>query len=300
MRGARIDTLIVWHRAGRLSDERALKLVRRPVRYWVQRILVSWLPVNWHRAACEPRWGWAHAREKFVFVWQFLRNPSVREAWLLEQVRLGRREGMLSEAEAHKISEQIKDPFIQKYLKCLAAHLCTLPITHVVMAIALVVVAVYCTAVKGMHWVDGLKWGTGVATAIQLSPISPGSITRGIIVLFMMIRDRDIKNYYIAAPISFVHIIGYLAFPLQMVAHDPALARFMAGRWATSAVRIVPIFGERGGLLEHCVFDTFFNFPISLGRRFRERPLATSLWLATVLGLIGYSLYRIAMLVVNW
>jgi len=30
-----------------------------------------------------------------------------------------------------------------------------------------------------------------------------------------------------------VSILGYLAFPLQMVAHNASLARFLAGRWAT-------------------------------------------------------------------
>ena len=300
MRGARINTLIVWHRAGRVSDERALKLVYRPVRFWVQRILVGWMPPSWHRAFCEPRWGWRRIRERFGFVWAFLRDTAFREAWLLEQVKLGRKEGMLSEEEAHKISEQIKDPFIQKYLKCLAAHICTVPVTQIVMVVAGAAVTLWGLMARGMDWTHAVGWGTFVAVAIQASPISPGSITRGIIVLYLMIKERDIKNYYIAAPISFLHVIGYLAFPLQMVAHDPALARFMAGRWATSAVRIVPIFGERGGLLEHTVFDTFFNFPISLGRRFRERPALTALWTVAALGMIGWSLYRIAWLVMSW
>ena len=293
MRGARIETLIVWHRAGRVSDERALKLVHRPVRYWIQRILLGWAPPSWHRACCEPRWGWRHLREKLGFVLKFLRDPPFREEWLLEQVRLGRREGMLSEEEAHKITEQIKDPFIQKYLKCLAAHICTVPVTQVFMVIAGAAVTLWGLLARGMDWTQAVGLGTFVAVAIQGSPISPGSITRGIIVLYLMIRERDIKNYYIAAPISFIHVIGYLAFPLQMVAHDPALARFMAGRWATGAVRIVPIFGERGALLEHCVFDTFFNFPLSLKRSFTKNPAAVGLWLIVMLGLIGVILYHV-------
>ena len=110
MRGARIETLIGWHRQGRTSDERALALVHRPVRYWIQRILVGWMPAKWHRAFTEPRWAWSRLREKISFVYHFLRTPAYREAWLLEQVRLGGEEGMLTEEEAEKISRQIKGP----------------------------------------------------------------------------------------------------------------------------------------------------------------------------------------------
>ncbi|MFQ5805665.1 MAG: hypothetical protein ACE5I3_04360, partial [Phycisphaerae bacterium] len=261
VRGARIETLITWHREGRACDARVLQLVQRPVRYWIQRILIGWLPASWHRGLTEPRYAWARIREKARFIVQFLRNPPFRETWLLEQVRLGREEGMLSAVETDKISGQIRDPYIQKYLKCLAVHICTVPVTQVVMVLAGAAVAAYCLVYKGLNWPEALAAGTAAAALIQLLPISPGSIARGAFVLFLMVKERDIRNYYIAAPVAFLHVIGYLAFPLQMVAHDPALARFMAGRWATSMVRFIPVFGESGGLLEHGVFDAFFNLP---------------------------------------
>jgi len=296
MRGARIETIIAWHRAGRCSDERALKLVHRPVRYWIQRILVGWLPASWHRAATEPAFAWARLREKARFVWQFLRDPPFREAWLLEQVRLGRAEGMLTADEAGKISDQIKDPYIQKYLKCLAVHVCTVPVTQIVMVLVGAAVVAYCLTYRGLNWPEALALGTAAAALVQLMPISPGSIARGLFVLYLMIRERDIKNYYIAAPVAFIHVIGYLAFPLQMVAHDPALARYMAGRWATSAVRFVPVFGERGGLLEHFVFDVFFNFPLSLKERFKTQPVATSIWAVLMLGALAVLAYSVVVL----
>ena len=293
MRGARIETIIVWHREGRRCDERALKLVHRPVRYWLQRILLGWMPASWHRAATEPDFAWAKIREKARFVLQFLRDPLFREAWLLEQVRRGREEGMLTPDEAGKISQQVKDPYIQKYLKCLAVHICTVPVTQIVMVLVGAAVVVYCLTYRGLNWPEALALGTAAAALVQLSPISPGSIARGVFVLYLMIRERDIKNYYIAAPVSFIHVVGYLAFPLQMVAHDPALARFMAGRWATSAIRFVPVFGERGGLPEHFVFDVFFNFPLSLKRRFKTRPLATSIWAVLMLAALAVLIYNV-------
>jgi hypothetical protein len=77
-----------------------------------------------------------------------------------------------------------------------------------------------------------------------------------------------------------------------MVRQYPALSRLMAGRWAKSMVHIVPVFGESGGLLEHAVFDLFFNLPLSIKRAFKINPvrwavgtvLATSAQAASTLG----------------
>ena len=288
MRGARIETLITWQRAGRAAEDRARRLVRQPVRYWAQRILLGWWPATWHRAAMEPDYAWARIREKATFLARFLREPSFREDWLLDQVRRGREEGMLTPSEADKISEQVKDPYIQKYLKCAAVHLCTVPVTQIVMVLVGAAVVAYSLTYRGLDWPQAMALGAAAAALIQLMPISPGSMARGLFVLGLMVKERDVRNYYIAAPVSFLHVIGYLAFPLQMVAHDPALARFMAGRWAKSAAHVVPVFGENGALLEHAVFDLFFNTPLTFKRLFRTKPLSTTLFLVAVLAVLAY------------
>jgi hypothetical protein len=101
----------------------------------------------------------------------------------------------------------------------------------------------------------------------QVFPVSPGSLGRGFYVLYLMIRERNFRDYMVAAPLSFVRYIGYVGFPIQMAATYPALAQFMAGRWATGVVHVIPVFGEKGALLEHYVFDWFFNRPRVAGRR---------------------------------
>jgi hypothetical protein len=87
----------------------------------------------------------------------------------------------------------------------------------------------------------------------------------------MMIKDRSFKDYNIAVFLGFFKYIGYLAFPIQMTYRYPELARFMAGHWATEAVHIVPVFGERGALLEHWVFGLFYNWPLTIRRRMHSR-----------------------------
>jgi hypothetical protein len=93
----------------------------------------------------------------------------------------------------------------------------------------------------------------------------------------MAIRDRSFKDYNIALFLSYFKYVGYLAFPIQMTYHYPAMSRFMAAHWATEAVHIVPVFGERGALLEHWVFCLFYNWPLTIRRRMRRRAKAREL-----------------------
>jgi hypothetical protein len=87
----------------------------------------------------------------------------------------------------------------------------------------------------------------------------------------MVIKDKSFKDYNIAVFLGFFKYVGYLAFPIQMTYRYPALARFMAAHWATDAVHIIPVFGERGALLEHWIFCIFYNWPLTIRRRMRAR-----------------------------
>jgi hypothetical protein len=101
-------------------------------------------------------------------------------------------------------------------------------------------------------------------------PISPGSFCRGLYTTIIAIRDRNFKDYNIALFLSYFKYVGYLAFPIQMTYRYPAMARFMAAHWATDAVHIVPVFGERGALFEHWIFCMFYNWPLTVRRRMRR------------------------------
>jgi len=111
----------------------------------------------------------------------------------------------------------------------------------------------------------------GIVLLFQVIPISPGSIARGCYTVSLAIHDRSFKDYNIALFLSFFKYIGYLAFPIQMTYRYPTLARFMAGHWATEMVHIVPVFGERGALLERWVFCLFYNWPLTIRRRMVRR-----------------------------
>jgi len=264
------EALIRWHRAGRVSEERALKIADHPWRYYLH-LPFSFLPPGLHRFLTDKR----YFRERLFLIFvkpvRLYFKAEEREKWLRDMIAAGERNGMLTRDEAAHIDGQIKEPFIQKYLKSLAIHILLMPTTHVV---ALITAFIYLRFHSEMSWQQaGLT--TGVIFAIfQIIPISPGSIARGIYTTSLILRERNFKNYNIAFWMSFFKYIGYFAFPVQMAYRYPDLARFMAGHWATSAVHIVPVFGEKGAWLEHFVFDVFYNFPLTIRRRMKVRQEA--------------------------
>ncbi|UCF68502.1 MAG: hypothetical protein JSV80_04185 [Acidobacteriota bacterium] len=267
VRGRVAEWVTVWHRAGRLSAARAMILGNRPGRSLFH-LPLSILPVGLHRFLTDGQ----YAREKLDFI--FIRplrlyfNAEVREQWLRDMVTEGRQKRLVSKEDAETILGQLHEPYIQKYLKSLAVHVCTVPVTQIV---SVIVAWVYVRLHPEMSPAQSAAAVAAILVLFQITPISPGSMARGLYVVYVMIRDRSFSDYNIAAFLSFFKYVGYLAFPIQMAYAYPVMARFMAAHWATGAVSIVPVFGESGALLEHGVFSATYNLPLTLRRRMTLR-----------------------------
>ncbi|MHC4264912.1 MAG: hypothetical protein ACYSUK_03160, partial [Planctomycetota bacterium] len=260
--GSIAEKLITWHRAGRVSSQRARKLFFKPWRFFCHWPL-SLLPASWHRFFTDFAFFKSKLHYIFVRPFKLYFSRKLREEWLRQMVQDGKGKHILTEEDAGTIVSQLNEPFIQKYLISLAVHICTLPVTQIVSA----TVALWYKIANNLTWAEA--WGEMllIMAIFQIIPISPGSVVRGLYTLTMVIRERNFKDYNIAVFLSFFKYIGYLAFPIQMSYHYPTLARFMASHWATEAVHIVPVFGERGALLEHWVFGLFYNWPLTIRRR---------------------------------
>ncbi|MBF0433554.1 MAG: hypothetical protein HQK83_19910 [Fibrobacteria bacterium] len=286
--GKIIERLIGWYRAGRITEERVGRLTANKAGFLLH-LPFSFLPVGLHRLCTDS----AYAKDR---VYQLMVRPvrlyfdkELREQWLRDMVADGREKNLLHEEDEKTILSQLNEPFIQKYLKSLAVHVCTVPVTQVVSVIvALTYVLMHPEMPRAHAW--GI--GVGIIALFQVVPISPGSLARGLYVLFLVLRERNFKDYNIAVFLGFFKYIGYLAFPIQMSYRYPALARFMSGYWATEAVHVVPVFGEKGALLEHAVYSLFYNWPLTIRRRMNERAeirktLNTRLWHVPVIALLG-------------
>jgi hypothetical protein len=256
-----------WHRAGRISQQKGQLLAdqRWRILYHLPFLLLV-LPF-FHRILTD----WQFAKEKIHYITvrpvKLYFNGEMRKQWLCDMVSQGQKKHILTDEDAQTILSQLNEPFIDKYLKSLAVHVCTLPITQIVsVAVAFIYWLMH-------HKTDPNAWaiGLGIIAFFQVIPISPGSIARGLYVVYMVIKDKNLKDYNIAVALGFLKYVGYLAFPIQMTYRYPALARFMAAHWATDAVHIVPVFGERGALLEHLIFCVFYNWPLTIRRRMSAR-----------------------------
>ncbi len=243
---------------------------------------------------------WEYVKDRLVYLAvrpvKLYFNAELREQWLREMVTEGKEKDLVTGEDARVILSQIKEPFIQKYLKCLAVHLCTLPITQIVsVLVAVAYVVMHPEMPRGQAWGIGL----GIIALFQVTPISPGSMVRGLYVLYLVIRERNFKDYNVAVFLGFFKYVGYLAFPIQMGYRYPALARFMAVHWAAEAVHAVPVFGERGALLEHGVFCLFYNWPLTIRRRMRKRSevraeMPPRYWHIALCAVVGLGIFGIA------
>ncbi|MHC4692873.1 MAG: hypothetical protein ACYS67_09025 [Planctomycetota bacterium] len=261
IRGRMAEKVIAWHRAGRLNEERAPKVAGSLLRFLFH-LPLSILPAGLHRFLTD----WAFFKDKLHYIFvrpiKLFFSRRLREQWMRDMVAEGRKKHILTEEDAETILSQLNERYIQRYLISVAVHFLTVPITQIV---SIIVASIY-------YQNTGSELGAGgILFLFQVIPISPGSICRGLWAVGIAIYDRDFKNYNIAVFLSFVKYIGYLAFPIQMTYHYPALSRFMATHFSTEGVHIVPVFGERGALLEHWVFRLFYNWPLTIRRRMRKR-----------------------------
>lgn len=267
LRGKAIESAISWHRAGRIDGDSAIRIsyLTGP---FLRHLPCSVLPVGIHKFLTDIDF----AKQKLHYILvrpiKLYFDHDLREQWLHDMVADGQAKHIITDEDAALILSRIKEPFIQKYLKSLAVHVCTVPVTQVVsIMLAIIYVLMHPEMPRSQSWGIGL----GIVALFQVIPLSPGSLVRGLYVLYLVIRERNFKDYNIAVFLGFFKYIGYLAFPIQMAYRYPELARFMAAHWATEAVHIVPVFGESGALLEHWVFCLFYNRPLTIRRRMRLR-----------------------------
>jgi hypothetical protein len=256
LRGHIIEALIRGYRAGRFNRAMVEFVAEHPLWYFAHLPLLI-LPAGLHRFVTD----WEVFRDKiqslFVQPFKLYFNAHLRSEWLREMVAAGQKKHILSDDDAKTILMQIEEPLIQKYLVSFVVHLMTLFVAGITW------LAIHPNASYEEH----LKMVGAFLLIFHALPISPGSIVRGIYTSVLVIRERNFKDYNIALFLSFFKIVGYLAFPIQMVYRYPVLARFMASHWATDAVHIVPVFGERGALFERWVFGLCYNWPLTIRRR---------------------------------
>lgn len=264
---SRIENIIRWHRGGRITGEKAEKIYTSFLQY-LYHLPLSLLPDKAHRFLSDRQYFIESIYNVMIKPLRLYFNVSLREEWLKEMVAEGEQMQIISREDANKILSQIHEPYIHKYLQSLAVHVVMSPITRV---ISFGIAALYLLSHPEMSPLEALTVAAGIIALFQIIPISPGSLARGIYVLYVVIKERNLKDYNIALPLSFFKYVGYFSFPIQMTYRYPTLARCMVGFWTTKMVGIVPVFGEAGALLEHKIFTISYNWPLTIRRKIWDR-----------------------------
>lgn len=122
LRAKFIERLISWHRDDRVSDHTVSKLNRQIWRC-AYHMPISVLPAGLHRILTD----WQHAKERLDYyllrpVRLYFKNE-LREQWLRDMVAEGKEKHLLNDDDAAVILSQIKEPYIQKYLKLSLIHI---------------------------------------------------------------------------------------------------------------------------------------------------------------------------------
>ncbi|MBL8051389.1 MAG: hypothetical protein JNM46_09215, partial [Anaerolineales bacterium] len=263
----RIETIIRWHRRGRITEEKA-EIIYKSLFHYLYHLTLSFFPVSFHRFFSDRQYFLESLYNVMIKPIRLYFNASLREEWLKEMVEEGEQRQVISKSDAKKILSQIDEPFIHKYLQSLAVHVAMSPITRI---ISVGIAILYLLSRPNLSLIEALTIGAGIIAFFQIIPVSPGSLARGIYVLFVVIKERNFKDYSLALPLSFFKYVGYFSFPIQMTYRYPTLARCMVGFWTTKLVNVIPVFGESGALLEHKVFTFSYNWPLTIRRKFWER-----------------------------
>ena len=138
IRGRIAEKVIGWYRSGRVSGERALTVSKQPWRFFCH-LPLSILPSGLHRLVSDRQ----RAKEWIYYLAvrpvRLYFDAEMREQWLVDMVSEGKKNRLLTDEDADIILSQVKDTYIQKYLKSLAVHVCTLPVTQVVSVMVAVI-----------------------------------------------------------------------------------------------------------------------------------------------------------------
>ena len=259
--------LIRWHLAGHLDPCGMDFFLRHPLLFGLVRIFPGMLPLP--AKAMKFLVDWSYSRKILAELAshpiRFYHDRHYRHECLRCNIDEGYEEGLITGEERDLLYTRFRDPAIRNYLKGTYVHLATAPVTP----LTYLALSVYSAWQAGADLGQSLASGLATFGLFNLIPVSPGSLVRGCYVIYLMIKDHSFKRYRLAAALAFCRYISYFSFPIQLMSSFPLLTRFTLARWATRWAGHVPVFGERGALLQHWAFDLVSNLPLTLARLVR-------------------------------
>lgn len=262
----RASDLPVWESEARLPAKTLSRLPASLSLYVWHKLALSWLPPRLHRLAVD-RGALLTALDRFFLTpIRLLVDSAFRRGWLLQILQEAHERGLVPEAKLEALRAQIDEPQARAFLRDLGLTI----------GLEVISKAVYI-ALGAYGLATGELWPLALAA---LGPIPPSGVIRGLYSLGQLLADLPCirKNHdrklFVARMTGLLiapwRWVGNFFVPVEMFAYYREWALILSQHLATRIVRLMPVLGGEGRLLEYWVFQLAFNLPLSLRRLLLE------------------------------
>jgi len=263
---ARKTSVAGWRRDNRTSDARAERLLRSIPLYLLDRICFWWSPASWQLFLTDWAYAWRSTKRAFANSYRYIFDLPYRRHVNLEWVRQRTdedvRHGYVSREEAEVFVSTAGADAMQQYITGIMVTIALLPaseITFVLLAAAgLASIKDFESLREGLR---ALGWWA-LPLGLMLLTMSPGGVMRFLYCVCQWIRHPRV-SYAAASALALFRAVGYLSFPVQIARTYPQFSGYLLTWSVCHLVNMVPVFGERGGLLNIWATTVLLSWPAS-------------------------------------
>jgi hypothetical protein len=259
--------LLAWLDDARISESRLKTLARSNLFYFLNKVVLSWLPSRLHRLVSDGEVFRRYLFDLVVHPIRLLVKAEYRKVWLTDIIHWQHKRGIVTLSQMDELLEQVAEAHRQGFIRDLGFT---------------IGLEIFSKLVYALLAAYGVSSGDFVPFAITvLGPVPPSGFVRTGYVLFLliwefprMIRQEGNKLFLTRALgllIAPWRVVGNFFAPFEMFVYCPDLSLLLADYYVSSMVGAIPVLGGRGQLLEYWAFQLVFNVPLSLRKQVLAR-----------------------------
>lgn len=244
------------------------------------------LPASWQRFFTDLghalRVSSRSLRNAFSYVFNIAHRRQVNLDWVRHRTDEDVKHGYVSREEADVFTSVAGSDTMQHYITGIMVTIALQPASEIVLlSLAAGLGAHWLSDITSFHSLWKVLWqvmgnlGWWAPPLIVLfCAISPAGIMRFTFCLIQWLRYRRVP-YGTALSLSLWRAIGDLAFMLQIAKTYPQFSAYLLTSSICHLVNIIPVFGERGGLLNIWVATVLLSWPASFKEWRRSKNYVT-------------------------
>lgn len=242
-----------WLESGEISEKQLDGLLENAVAFW--RFKLGRLPVRkvgekFEEAVVDP--------VRLIF------NSQFRKEWMADRIEEALLEGTIDKDTAEELKSEIEESKAQEYLRD----------NLTVVGIGVVTKLSIPAAALATYFTGDLIYAGYVTLAPAFTPSgilrTAYYLGRNIADIPRTVRERDwrLKERSLIATTLPIRFLGNGVLLAAMGIRHPEFTQILVKHLAQKSVNKVPVFGQKGGLLEAWAFDLAYSLPLGIARRF--------------------------------